>query len=115
MKTTLPAVLFIFGLIGLTGMSTAKAADKVVQPPERFSALCLTFKRVVVDEDSVEIVYRHPDNRFVELRTLDNRKIITAAECTFIQKIPSDAMTSIDKSKDKSFPQDGEPRYAIGY
>lgn len=115
MKTTLPAVLFVCGLIGLTGISTAKAADKVVQPPERFSALCLTFKRVVVDEDSVEIVYRHPDNRFIELRTADNRKIITAAECTFIQKSPSNGMTSIDKSKDKAFPQDGEPRYAIGY
>ena len=115
MKTTLPAVLFVCGFIGLTGISTARATDKFVQQPERFSALRLTFKRVVVDEDSVEIVYRHPDNRFVELRTADNRKIITAAECTFIQKRPSDGMTSIDKSEDKLFPQDGEPRHAIGH
>ena len=110
MKTTLPAVLFIFGLIGLTGMSTAKAAvveDRV----ERFSASCVTYDRFVVYEDSVKDISREPDG-YITMTTADNLKIITGGVCTFKQLKPTKKVTTIEE---KEFPEDGEPRYAIGH
>lgn len=109
MKTTLPAVLFIIGLVGLTGISTAKADvdDRV----DRFSAFCVMYDRAVVNEDSVRDINRDPDG-YITMTTEDNLKIITGGVCTFRQLKPSKKVTMIE---DKEFPEDGEPRYAIGH
>ena len=109
MKTTLPAVLFIIGLVGLTGISTAKAAvdDRV----ERFSAFCVTYDRYVVNEDSVKDITRDSDG-YITMTTEDNLKIITGGVCTFKQIKPNKKVTAIE---DKEFPEDGEQRYAIGH
>lgn len=110
MKPTLPAVLFIFGLIGLTGMGTAKAAV-VDDSGERFSAFCVTYDRSVVYEASVKDISRDSDG-YITMMTDDNLKIITGGICTFKQLKPTKKVTSIE---DKKFPEDGEPRYAIGH
>lgn len=110
MKNTLPAVLFIIGLVGLTGISTAKAAvvdDRV----ERFSAYCVSYDRYVVNEDSVKDITRDSDG-YITMITEDNLKIITGGVCTFKQLKPSKKVTVIEE---KEFPEDGEPRYAIGH
>lgn len=110
MKTTLPAVLFVCALIGLTGISTAKA-DSVKEPVERFSAFCVMYDRAVINEDSVTDIKRDPDG-YITMTTEDNLKIITGGICTFRQLKPSKKVTVIE---DKEFPEDGEPRYAIGH
>lgn len=115
MKTTFPAVLFVCGLISLTGISTAKAAEKVVEDPFPFSVICLSYGIPVVNEVAVKISYRHPDNHFIEMITSDNREIITAAECTLTQIKPSKKVSINYELEDKKFPEDGEPRYSIGY
>jgi len=110
MKTTLPAVLFIIGLVGLTGTSPSKAAvveDRV----ERFSAFCVTYDRAVINEDSVTDIKREPDG-YITMTTEDNLKIITGGVCTFKQLKPSKKVTVIE---DNEFPEDGEPLYSIGH
>ena len=122
MKTTLPAVLFICGLIGLTGISTSEAAEKasskviekVIEDPVQFSVVCLSYGIFVVNEDSVEISYRDPDNHFIEMLTSDNRQIITSAECTF-KEIKKKVSSTSQSVEDKQFPDDGEQRYSIGH
>lgn len=115
MKTTLPAVLFVCALIGLTGLTTAHAAAvNESKEPEIFDVVCVSFDRVVLSKDSVEILKEQPDPRFIALRgTLDNRKILTQGTCTFIQRLAKDRPPLVDNST--SFPEDGNPRYAIGY
>lgn len=110
MKTTFPAVLFIFGLIGLTGMSTAEAAV-VDDHVERFSAFCVTYDRSVVIEDSVKNITRDSDG-YITMVTEDNLKIVTGGVCTFKQLNPNKKVTVIE---DNEFPEDGEPLYSIGY
>lgn len=107
MKTTLPAVLFVCGLIGLTGISNAKADDDV----KRFTAFCVTYDRAVVNEDSVSNIKREPDG-YITMTTADNRTLITGGICTFKELKPTNKVTSIEDDK---FPVDGDPRYAIGY
>lgn len=111
MKTTLPAVLFVCALIGLTGISTAKADSDDIP---RFSALCVAYDRRVVIEDSVSNIKRDSDG-YITMITADNRTIITNSICTFTQINPPKKLTSIQKAEDKQFPEDGEPRYAIGH
>jgi len=111
MKTTLPAVLFICALIGLTGMSTAKAATPEAAP-KHFSALCLVRDRIVVSEKSVVIQHIHPDNRFLTLKTDDGREIITEGKCTFIQRKEGDSV-SMGLTDSSQLPKDGEQRYNI--
>jgi hypothetical protein len=110
MKNTLPAVLFIIGLVGLTGISTAKA-DVVEDHVERFSAYCVSYDRYVVNEDSVKDIIREADG-YITMTTEDNRKIITGGVCTFKQLKPNKKVTMIEN---KEFPEDGEQRYAIGH
>lgn len=107
MKTTLPAVLFIICLAGLSGISTAKA-DEV---KERFSAFCVTYDRAVVNEKSVSDIQRDPDG-YITMLTADGRKVITGGVCTFDQIKSNKKVTMIE---DKEFPEDGEQRYAIGH
>lgn len=111
MKTTLPALLFICALIGLTGMSTAKAATPT-QEPNHYSALCVVRDRIVVDEKSVIIKHIHPDNRFLTLETDDGREIITESKCTFVQRKEGDRV-SMGLTDSSQLPKDGEPRHAI--
>jgi len=110
MKTTLPAVLFIIGLVGLTVISTAKA-DNVEDPVERFSAYCVAYDRYVVSEESVKDISRDSDG-YITMTTEDNLKIITGGVCTFKQIKPNKKVTAIE---DKEFPEDGQQRYAIGH
>lgn len=105
MKTTLPAVLFIIGLAGLSGLSTAKADDV----KERFSAFCVTYDRAVVNEKSVTDIQREPDG-YITMLTDDGRKVITGGVCTFDQIKPSKKVAMIE---DKQLPKDGEPRRSI--
>jgi ligand-binding sensor domain-containing protein len=111
MKTTLPAVLFVCALIGLTGISTAKAASDDIP---RFRAFCVTYDRHVVSEDSVSNIKRDSDG-YITMITADNRTIITGSICTFTQINPPEKLTSVLNAEDKQFPEDGEPRYAIGH
>lgn len=113
MKNTLPAVLFICALIGLTGVSTAKA-DTPESKTEYFSALCVVRDRIVVNETSVAIKNIHPDNRFITLVTDDGRKIITEGKCTFVERKAGDGI-SMGLREHGPFPKDGEQRYAIGH
>lgn len=92
MKTTLPAVLFVCALIGLTGLTNAHAAVNEAKEPEIFDVMCVSFDRVILTKDSVEILKEQPDPRFLALRsTIDNRKILTQGTCTFIQRLPNDS------------------------
>lgn len=107
MKTSLMSTLFIFALICLTGMSSANASTPKL---EQFSVKCTYGNNTLYENDSVFFSLKTGQTEFIEFLTKDNRKVYVGKQCVFIQNLPTG-----EKTVDSEFPEDGEPRYSIGY
>lgn len=111
MKKSLPATLFLLTLIGLSGVTTAKAAI----PEQRFSVECRRYDTIIYHHYNVSLPDKSPLIPYQEFKTDDNRRVIIDDTCVFIQRLSNDYPQDPSKAQTEAFPEDGEQRYAIGH
>lgn len=120
MNKTFASLAFIVALVAVSGIKPVNAAEKGnVAPPEKYDVKCFYHQKIMIDDGPYSIA-NIPNDRaihFITLKDPDGRKIMIDEHCILTQILPEDEereRAAIEAKEKQQFPEDGEPRHAIG-